>query len=90
MITRAAARLAQKAAATVTTGWVTATAPSEVIRPEPRSITAKAAPKAAACEMPRVKGEPRGLRRMDCMAAPARARSRAMPKPAMQKSLRPR
>jgi hypothetical protein len=39
--------------------------------PDPRIMTEKAAPKAAAWDMPRVNGDPRGLRRIDCMAAPA-------------------
>ena len=51
---------------------VTAVRP-EVISPESRTMTEKAAPNAAAWEMPRVNGEPSGLRRMACMTAPATA-----------------
>ena len=40
--------------------------------PDPRIMTAKAAPKAAAWEIPRVNGEPKGLRSTDCMTAPER------------------
>ena len=75
-ITAAAIRLQTKAAAVVSQGLVICTAPTleEVITPPPSTITASAAPRAAAWLMPRVKGEPSGLRRMDCMAAPAAAR----------------
>eukprot|EP00828_Plagiopyla_frontata_P019492 TRINITY_DN2492_c0_g1_i1.p1 TRINITY_DN2492_c0_g1~~TRINITY_DN2492_c0_g1_i1.p1 ORF type:complete len:986 (-),score=367.62 TRINITY_DN2492_c0_g1_i1:246-3203(-) len=73
MITPAATRLKKKAMAVVRQGLVmfTASALDEDIMPPPRIMTEKAAPNAAAWEMPRVKGEPSGLRRMDCMAAPA-------------------
>src|SRR6056297_2310222 len=40
----------------------------------PASITQRAAPKAAAWDMPRVKGEPRGFLRIDCIITPATAR----------------
>jgi hypothetical protein len=43
------------------------------IVPEPKIITEKAAPNAAACAIPSVKGEPRGLRRTDCITAPETA-----------------
>ena len=41
------------------------------ILPVPSTITETAAPKAPAFEIPRVNGDPRGLRRMDCMTTPA-------------------
>lgn len=40
--------------------------------PAPRTIIAKEAPKAAPWEIPRVKGEARGLRRTVCIIAPVR------------------
>jgi len=46
--------------------------------PASKTMTASAAPKAAAWEMPRVKGEPRGFLSTDCMTTPAADR----PKPA--------
>ena len=75
MMTPEAARLKQKAESVVASGLVMATAPTleELMVPPPRIITEKAAPKAAAWEMPKVKGEPSGLRRMDCITAPATA-----------------
>ena len=39
--------------------------------PDPSAITEKAAPKAAAWDIPSVKGEPRGLPSTDCMITPA-------------------
>ncbi len=76
MIAPAASRLAANAAPVVIAGLVMVTAPTEVevMAPPPRIITENAAPNAAAWEMPNVNGEPSGLRRMDCMAAPATAR----------------
>ena len=43
--------------------------------PAPSAIMENAAPKAAALEIPSVKGEPSGLRRTDCIATPARDRA---------------
>ncbi len=47
--------------------------------PAPSTMIAKAAPNAAACEMPRVDGEPSGFLKMFCITAPATER----PTPAM-------
>ena len=44
------------------------------IVPEPRIMTEKAAPNAAAWEIPSVKGEPKGFRKTDCITAPETAR----------------
>jgi hypothetical protein len=45
-----------------------------MLLPAPRKIMAKEAPKAAALEIPKVKGEASGLRRMHCITTPATAR----------------
>lgn len=42
--------------------------------PAPRKIIAKEAPKADALEMPKVKGDARGLRRIHCITTPATAK----------------
>jgi hypothetical protein len=45
-----------------------------MLLPAPRKMMAKEAPKAAALDMPKVKGEARGLRRMPCITTPATAK----------------
>ena len=50
---------------------VTASAAELCIVPDPRTMIEKAAPKAAALEIPNVNGEPNGLRSTACMATPA-------------------
>jgi hypothetical protein len=42
--------------------------------PDPRIMTEKAAPNAAAWEMPRVKGETKGFLNTDCITAPEHER----------------
>ncbi|KAF5041405.1 hypothetical protein DSECCO2_523340 [anaerobic digester metagenome] len=50
---------------------MTASAAVDCIFPVPRIITETAAPNAPALEIPRVKGDPSGLRRIDCITTPA-------------------
>ncbi len=68
-----AARLAAKAQMVMRYGLSINTASAVLLRmvPAPKNTTAMAAPKAAALEMPSVKGEPSGFLKMLCMAAPA-------------------
>ena len=44
-----------------------------MLLPAPRKIMAKEAPKAAALDIPKVKGEASGLRRIHCITTPATA-----------------
>ena len=53
---------------------VTGLFPALIMIPDSRIITEKAAPKAAALDTPRVNGEPRRFRSMDCMEVPATER----------------
>jgi hypothetical protein len=45
-----------------------------MLLPAPRKMMAKEAPNAEALDMPNVKGEARGLRRIHCITTPATAR----------------
>ncbi len=75
-ITPVAIRLEKKAAPVAAKGDKIETASDWLLnmRPAPNTITDSAAPKAAAFEMPRVKGDPRGFRKIDCITAPATER----------------
>ena len=45
-----------------------------ILLPAPRKIIAKEAPKAAELDIPKVKGEARGLRSIHCITTPATAK----------------
>ena len=75
-------REARKAAPVVSHGLTMVTAFTALLcmLPVPSTMMENAAPKAAALDRPRVKGEPRGFRSADCITAPARE----SPPPAMR------
>ena len=66
----------RKAAPVVSHGLTMVTAFTALLcmLPVPSTMMEKAAPKAAALDRPRVKGEPRGFRSADCITVPARER----------------
>lgn len=56
--------------------------------PAPRKIMAKEAPNAAALDIPKVKGEARGFRRMHCITTPATAKPAPASKAPMIRTMR--